>query len=72
MLIKQNDQYQLEANLSAYCGQYSLLLSQLWPQALHPHSRNILQVLLSKDELKAFGEYLIAASQSTDNAPENT
>ena len=72
MLIKQNSQYQLQANISAYRGQHSLSLTQFWPQAQNPHARNILQVLLNKDELRAFGEYLIAASQEAEHAlPKN-
>lgn len=63
MLIKQHDQYQLEAALSPYRDQYSLTLRQLWPQALNPHWRSILQVSLTKEELRIFGEFLIEASR---------
>jgi hypothetical protein len=58
MIIKQNWQYELHATLTPYNGQHSLELTQLWPQAQHPHHRKILQVLLSDAELAVFRDFL--------------
>lgn len=58
MLIKRNDQYELHANLTPYDKQFSLALSQVWPKAQHPHSRQIFQVLLTADELANFAAFL--------------
>lgn len=58
MIIKQNQQYELHATLTACSSQHSLELSQLWPQALHPHHRKILQVLLSDGALALFSQIL--------------
>lgn len=58
MIIKQEEQYELRATLTAYNGQHSLELGQLWPKARHPHHRKILQVLLSDAELELFSQFL--------------
>jgi hypothetical protein len=58
MIIKQNEQYELHASLTPYNGQQSLVLSQHWPKAQHPHHRQILQILLSEDERAIFIDFL--------------
>jgi hypothetical protein len=58
MIIKQNEQFELHASLTPYNGQQSLVLSQYWPKAQHPHHRQILQVLLSDSELATFSVFL--------------
>lgn len=57
MIIKRNEQYELHASLTPCNGQQSLVLSQFWPKAQHPHHRQILQVLLSDIELAAFSDF---------------
>ena len=58
MIIKQNEQYELHASLTPYNGQQSLVLSQHWPKAQHPHHRQILQILLSDKERATFSAFL--------------
>jgi hypothetical protein len=58
MIIKQNEQYELHASLTTYNGQQSLVLSQHWPKAQHPHHRQILQVLLSDEDRTTFAAFL--------------
>jgi hypothetical protein len=65
MIIKQNKQYELHATLQRYNDQHSLTLSQRWPKALHPHQRQILQVLLSDAELATFAEFLATTGEPT-------
>ena len=58
MIIKQNEQFELHASLTPYNGQHSLVLSQHWPQAQHPHHRQILQILLRDAERVIFSDFL--------------
>ena len=58
MIIKQNEQYELHASLTPYNGQQSLVLSQHWPKAQHPHHRQILQILLSDEQRATFSAFL--------------
>ena len=58
MIIKQNEQFELHASLTPCNDQQSLVLSQYWPKAQHPHHRQILQVLLSEDECAIFSDFL--------------
>lgn len=51
MIIKQNEQFQLNASLVPYRNGFSLTLSQRWPQAQNPHWRTMVQVLLDEAEL---------------------
>ena len=58
MIIKQNSQYELHATLTPYGHQHSLVLSQIHPQAQRPRQQQILQVLLTDDELAFFSAFL--------------
>jgi len=58
MIIKQNAQYELHATITPYGKHHSLVLSQIYPQAQHPRSQQILQVLLTDDELAGFSTFL--------------
>lgn len=58
MIIKQSAQYELHATLTPYGHQQSLVLSQIYPQAQRPRHQQILQVLLTDDELAVFSAFL--------------
>jgi len=58
MIIKQNAQYELHAAITRYGEQHSLVLSQIYPQAQCPRHQQILQVLLTDDELAVFSAFL--------------
>lgn len=58
MIIKQNAQYELHASLTPYGEQFSLTLSQIYPQAQRPRHQRLLQVLLNEDELAVFSAFL--------------
>lgn len=58
MIIKQNPQYELHATLTPYGQQYSLTLSQIFPEANRPRHQQLLQVLLTDDELAIFRDFL--------------
>lgn len=63
MIIKQNEQFELHASLTPCNGQQSLVLTQFWPKAQHPHHRQILQVLLTGDQLAGFAAFLGGEAQ---------
>jgi hypothetical protein len=58
LIIKQNEQFQLNATLTPCGNQHSLAFSQFWPKAQNPHHRHILQVLLTNEELEIFSRFL--------------
>jgi hypothetical protein len=65
MIIKQNEQYELHATLTPCNSQQSLVLSQHWPKAQHPHQRQILQVLLSDEERARFSAFLAGGCEAS-------